>query len=197
MWPSGCQNFSPWILVFTEWKNKTRILLRSWCYKIFKIWNWLREVSCITQHHMSCQWPTIIRRGSSSPRTTRLLRDPSERVGEALTHLLSGPLGAHDVNPCASLGHSETMGLGAGNRTGTRTLTCYQPKLPPGVAVRPLSEDAREATTRREMIRICPGPAWGRWYRGPGLPSSNANLLSLQIEGSVQCFKKWERQETK
>lgn len=45
-------------------------------------------------------------------------------------------------------GDAETTGGGRRNITGTGTLTCHEPKLPPATATRPLSKGAREATTK-------------------------------------------------
>lgn len=123
----GARTFSPWFLqIFTKWKNSIGILLRSGCCQLLKMQNRHREVSCVVQGHMSCQWPTISRKGRSSPRATQLRSNPSERVGEVLTHLLSGPLGAK-VHPHASVGDAETMGVGEMDVTGTGTLLAKSP----------------------------------------------------------------------
>lgn len=181
----GARTFSPWFSrVFTERKNSIRILLRSGCCQIFKIQNRHREVSCVIQDHMSCQWPTVIRKGRTSPRATQLWSDPSGRVGEVLTHLLYGPLEPRCIL-MPPWGDAETTGGGGRNITGTGTLTCHEPKLPPATATSPLSKGAREATTKGRwygFARACVV----RWYRGSGLPSCNASLLFLQIEGSAQ-----------
>lgn len=144
----GARTFSPWFLqMFTKWENSIGILLRSGCCQILKMQNRHREVSCVVQGHMSCQWPTISRKGHSSPRATQLRSNPSERVGKVLTHLLSGPLGAK-VHPPASVGGCWNHGGGGEGRNWHRDPTCHEPKLPPATITRPLSEGAREATTK-------------------------------------------------
>lgn len=122
---------------------------------------------------MLCQWPTLIRKGSFSPRAKQFLSYSSERVGV-------GPLGAkvHPLPPWRILNPP------VGNIAGKETLTVHEPRLSPATAMRPLSKGSSEATTRMEMIRICQGLC------GEDDTEDLGHLLpvlisSLQIEGSV------------
>lgn len=189
----GARTFSPWFLrIFTKWKNSIGILLRSGCCQLLKMQNRHREVSCVVQGHMSCQWPTISRKGRSSPRATQLRSNPSERVGEVLTHLLSGPLGAK-VHPHASVGDAETMGVGEMDVTGTGTLLATSPNC-----LLPQSRDLFLKVPGRPQPKgddkDVPGPVyWGRYRgqdRGRLLAMLICFLCKLKAQGN---FKERER----
>lgn len=100
---------------------------------------------------MSCQWPTIIRKGRSSPRATQLLSDPNAGVGKVLMHLFSRLLGAI-VHPHASLWEFGATGQ---EPKWSRDPTCCLLTRSPATVLRPLSKRAWAATTKREMMRIC------------------------------------------